>query len=76
MTMNKAFKGSINDFWDTDTYTSYSLLSWTNEVLEMRADMAENPDKYRKPSNKYGIEEDPETLDVFNKITGRDLEDD
>lgn len=75
LTLNKAFKGTLPDFWEMDTYTTYALVNWTNEMIETRKDMMDNPDKYEKHSNPQGVEDDPETLDFFKKVTGREEDD-
>ena len=75
LTLNKTFKGSLPDFWDMDTYTTYTLVSWVNQMIETRADMMDNPEKYGKPSNPQGVEDDPEALDFFKRLTGREDDD-
>jgi hypothetical protein len=68
--MRKAIGETVKDFWnDLDTYTTYQLLEWVNQIIETEEDIRNNPEKYRKGSgSKSSVEEDPETVDLYYQM--------
>ncbi len=74
--MRKAINESISSFWEhMDTYTTYQLLEWVNEVIEIEDDMLNNPDKYKNKRSKPRVEEDEQALELYYEMTGRSPED-
>lgn len=72
LTIRKAINESISSFWEEmDTYTTYQLLEWVNEVIEVEDDMRNNPDKYKNKSSKPRVEESEQALELYYEMTGR-----
>lgn len=76
--MRKSINETIDSFWNNlDTYTLYQLLEWIQEVIEIEDDMRKNPEKYKNGEGSgSNVEDDPETLDLYNQMRGPGLDND
>ncbi|KAF5031062.1 hypothetical protein DSECCO2_631660 [anaerobic digester metagenome] len=69
----------MEDFWNTDTYTTYTLLDWELKAIEREekelADLKKGNNTQRS-GNRYEVEDDPASVNLYEKATGRELDED
>lgn len=69
----------MEDFWNTDTYTTYTLLDWELKAIKREEkeleDIKKGKDNQRS-GNRYEVEDDPAAVNLYQKATGREPKED
>lgn len=76
MHSRKAISETVEQFWEMDTYTTYQLLEWVNEVIEQEKKEIEEAKKGNggnSSSSKFDmVDDDPEMDSIYRQITNRE----
>lgn len=75
--VRKVISETVSQFWEMDSHETYHLLDMINQVIKQEEEEMKDAKKGTKgnKSQRFNSPEDnPDTLSLYNQVTGRDGE--